>query len=265
MHGIIDFHAHAFPDHIAATAIPHLEREGNVTARSTGTVADLLAAMDRAGVEKSVLGSIATKPAQFEAILAWSGRIRSERLVPFPSFHPADPDWREHLRRIQGEGFRGVKMHPYYQDFHLDEARLLPMYEELCRQELILLMHTGFDIAFPRLRLASPDRIVAVADRFPELKLVTSHLGAWEQWDEVEELLMGRPIYMDISYTLDQIDRDQARRILTNHPPGYLLFGTDSPWADQAETLELLRGLDLGEELERRITRENGRRLLDGD
>ena len=30
MQGIIDFHAHAFPDQVAASAIPYLEEEGTI-------------------------------------------------------------------------------------------------------------------------------------------------------------------------------------------------------------------------------------------
>ena len=62
MRGIIDFHAHAFPDKVAADAIPYLEEEGDVKAIHDGRVASLLNLMDRDGVEKSVICSIATKP-----------------------------------------------------------------------------------------------------------------------------------------------------------------------------------------------------------
>jgi len=262
MPGYIDFHTHAFPDRLAATAIPYLEKEGNVKAWLNGTISALLNSMDRAGIAVSVLGSIATRPEQFAAILAWSGEIRSDRLMPFPSFHPADPEARERIAIIKGEGFAGIKLHPYYQGFVLDEDRMLRLYEKMCEHDLILLMHTGFDIAFPRDPIASPARVIRVVEQFPELKLVASHLGAWEQWDEVEEVMAGRPVYMDISYTLDQIDRQQARAIMLKHPADYLLFGSDSPWAGQQETYQLVKELDLGEELEGKILRENGRRLL---
>ena len=262
MNGFIDFHTHAFPDNLAATAIPYLEEEGNVKAFLNGTVDALLASMDRAGIEKSIVGSIATKPSQFDSILSWSGKIVSDRIVPFPSFHPEAPDRLQQIARIKEAGFKGIKMHPYYQDFYLDEERMYPIYEKICEQDLILLMHTGFDIAFPRIRMCSPDLIVKVVTDFPGLKLVTSHLGAWEQWEEVREVLAGRPVYMDISYTLDQVDIDLARDIILNHPKEYILFGSDSPWSDQQATGELLKNLQLGKEREQLIMRENGLRLL---
>ena len=69
MAGTIDIHTHAFPDFIAKVAIPALEREGGIKAYLDGTVAGLLASMDRSGIEQSVLCSIATRPEQFAPIL----------------------------------------------------------------------------------------------------------------------------------------------------------------------------------------------------
>ena len=263
MQGIIDFHAHAFPDQVAASAIPYLEEEGDVKAMHDGRVASLLNLMDRDGVEKSVICSIATRASQFTTILNWSRQIRSERIIPFPSFHPTDPEMVEHISQIKAEGFKGIKMHPYYQQFFLDDEKLYPAYEKISALGLILVMHTGFDIAFPRIRRCDPQQILNVLARFPELKMVTTHLGAWQQWHEVEELLAGRKIYMDISYTLDQIDPQTARRIILKHPKGYILFGTDSPWSGTQETYKHLQALDLGSEREEMILRTNGLALLE--
>ena len=263
MKGIIDFHAHAFPDQIAESAIPYLEEEGDVKANYDGRIASLLAIMDQEGVDKSVICTIATRPTQFKSIIAWSKQIRSERIIPFPSFHPEDPDALLHIEQIKTEGFKGIKMHPYYQGFFLDDEKMFPAYEKISEQNLILVMHTGFDIAYPRIRRCDPAQILKVVERFPGLKMVTTHLGAWEQWDEVEDLLAGRPIYMDVSYTLDQIDRDLARRIILKHPREYILFGTDSPWSGPQETYKHLQALELGDEREELILRKNGLALLE--
>jgi predicted TIM-barrel fold metal-dependent hydrolase len=213
-------------------------------------------------VEKSVICSIATRPSQFEAIMSWSKQIRSERIIPFPSFHPDDPLAVEHISRIREERFKGIKMHPYYQQFFLDDEKLFQAYEKISDLGLILVMHTGFDIAYPRIRRCDPQQISNVAKRFPKLKMVTTHLGAWQQWDEVEDLLAGKKIYMDISYTLDQIDPQTARRIILKHPKEYILFGTDSPWSGPQETYKHLQALELGSEREELILRKNGLALL---
>lgn len=259
---IIDFHTHAFPDPVAAKAIPALEQKGNVKANLDGRIDSLLTSMETAGIDKSVLCSIATSPNQFEAILAWSQQIRSERIIPFPSCHPADPRALDNIARIAGEGFVGIKMHPYYQDFYLAEERLRPIFAEISRQGLILMMHTGYDIGFPRQRRADPASLVKLIEAFPELKLVTSHFGAWQQWDEVERLLLGRPVYMDISFALQFLTVERARTMLERHPMGYLLFGSDSPWCDQQAVIGQVRSLGLSRLLEGALLGGNAARLL---
>ncbi len=262
MNTIIDFHTHAFPDRLAADAVPFLEREGDVKACLDGTVSGLLASMDRAGIGRSVVCSIATRPSQFEAILNWSKQVRSDRIEPFLSVHPESTDIVKEVARVRQEGFKGIKMHPYYQKFFLDEERLFPFYAAVSNNNLILVMHTGFDIAYPRIRLADPLRIARVMDRFPELKLVATHMGAWEQWQEVEELLFGRQLYMDISYSLHLMDDTCAKRLLEGHLEDYILFGSDSPWADQKESVQHVLRLDISRELKQKILYDNASALL---
>lgn len=261
---IIDFHAHAFPDQVAARAIPALEHAGQVTALLDGRLDSLLASMDRAGIAQSVLCSIATRPEQFASILSWSAAIRSDRIIPFPSVHPAASEAVAQIAAIRAAGFLGIKMHPYYQEFVLDEERMWPLYEAMAAAGLILVMHTGFDIGFPRDRLCDPAKIARVIERVPQLTLVATHLGAWDDWDAVEELLIGRPLYMDISYSLQFLDPARARRMVRSHPAGYVLFGSDSPWADQGEVVGLLKALALDADEEAAILGTNAARLLAG-
>ncbi len=261
--GIVDFHAHAFPDALAERAVPALAREANVDALLDGKLTSLLASMDRAGIAKAVVCSIATKPTQFEKILEWSLAHSSERLVMLPSVHPADADAPAQVRRIAAAGLHGVKLHPYYQEFSIDEPRLSPLYAAAEACGLILVCHCGFDIAYPRTRIADPVRIRRVTEAFPALKFIATHLGGWEDWDEVERHLLGRPVYLDTSYSLSYLPPERARRLLVSHPADRLLFGTDTPWADQALEVHRLRSLRLPAELEQRIFRTNALALLD--
>ena len=260
---VIDVHTHAFPDHLAERAMTQLQSETDkVKAVLDGTVGDLLRSMDRAKIDASVVASIATRPEQAEPILRWSESIRSERILPFPSVHPEGRKSAEQLRRIAAEGFLGFKLHPYYQQFTVDEERLDPIYATAEECGLVLLLHAGFDIAFPRNRVADPQRLIRVADRFPKLKIIAAHLGAWMDWDEVERYLVGRPVDFDISCCFDFMHRTQAERLLRSHPSDRLLFGSDSPWVDQQKTIEDLRSFGLGPDFEARVLGGNAWELL---
>lgn len=261
---IIDFHTHAFPDDLAARAVPLIAKEAGVPAFLDGTVGALLKSMDLSGIERSVVCSIATKPAQFRKIMDWSKSVRSDRLILFPSVHPAAPDVLAQIRMIQAEGFLGVKLHPYYQEFNLDEPRMDPIYECIRACGLMLFCHTGFDAAFPRVRRAEPERIWKVISKFPGLKFIATHLGAWEDWAEVERWLIGKPVMLETSFAISYCGVECARRLLMNHLPDYILFGTDSPWAGQAQEIERVRALALAPGREQKLFHANALRLLGG-
>lgn len=259
---IIDFHTHAFPDTVAVKAIPTLEKVGNISAHTKGTVDALLESMDNAGIEKSVICSIATRPEQFESILKWSHAVKSSRIIPLPSIHPDDPDCVKHVYRIKEEGFAGIKMHPYYQNYFLADTSLTPFYEALSDSGLLLVAHCGFDIGFPRTRCADPAQILKLIKNFPTLRFVATHFGGWKLWDEVEEMLIGKEIFMEISFALKYLSKEQISRMIKQHPREYLLFGSDSPWDNQSICLQALSRLSLETELFTAITGNNAQKLL---
>jgi len=260
---IIDFHTHAFPDALAERAMAQLLSETDaVHSFLDGKLSSLVASMNANGIEASVLCSIATKPSQFEPIFRWSREIASDRIFPLASVHPQDSEAVEHIHQIAQAGLKGVKMHPYYQDFYLDDPHLYPLFEAIQAEDLLLTMHTGYDFAFDRIDRATPKQIWDLVQRFPEMKLVTTHLGAWEQWDDVQRYLLGKPIYMETSFSVEYLGPERVRQMLLDHPPEYILFGTDSPWTDQAKTIAAHESIDLPEEIKEKYFFENASNIL---
>jgi hypothetical protein len=258
----IDFHTHIFPVHLAATTVPALAKAGKISPASDGTAAGLLASMDSAGIDASVICSIATKPSQFSAILNWSHTVHSERIIPFVSIHPDSKDLSVEIKKIKAAGFQGIKLHPYYQNFYVDEKKMRPLFEQLADEGLIVILHSGYDIGFPEEERADPAKIKELINAIPHLKLVAAHLGSWQQWHKVEKFLVGEDVYFDIAFALEFLTKEQACRILKEHRPDRLLFGSDSPWADQTGVKKLLLDLELGDDLTARILGENGAELL---
>lgn len=261
---VIDFHTHAFPDRLAARAIAHLECQGGIRAALDGTVGALIDSMDRAGIAAAVVCSIATDPGQFGSILRWSAAIAGPRLLPFPSVHPASADPAGEVRQIAAAGFLGVKLHPEYQGFHVDDPALGALYAALEQAGLIALFHAGHDIGFPDSDRASPRRLLAVHRAFPALKIVAAHLGGFRRWEEVAALLLGSGIWLDTSYAVGHAPAGLLREILGGHRADRILFGTDSPWAGQAGEIAAVRALGLGAERTDLILGGAARALLDG-
>ena len=175
-------HAHAFPDDLAPRALAKLKDLCPWKPVGDGTVEGLLRSMDAANVDISVVCTIATKRDQASGILKWCEQIRSDRIEPFPSIHPDTPKPAKWIRKIAKSKFAGIKLHPMYQDFALDEQRLDPIYEHACEHGLTVTLHCGQDIAFPPTDdRASPQRLRRVIDKYPELRLIHAAIstGWW--------------------------------------------------------------------------------------
>ncbi|HUT25250.1 MAG TPA: amidohydrolase family protein [Sumerlaeia bacterium] len=259
---IIDFHTHAFPDFLAEKAIAALEAESAMQAETDGAVAGLLALMDRHGVERSVVASIATKPGQSRSILEWSTSIASDRLVPFPSVHPCSENCIEEVERIAAAGLRGLKLHPLYQNFAADDPRVFPLYDAISEAGLILLMHAGYDIAFRDEDLALPERFLTVLGNFPRLKIVMAHLGGWRSLDGFAERLLGRDVYIETSFTRGFASEEQIHAILNGHDPERILFGSDSPWGRMADQIAFVEELAVSDGVKEKIFHGNAEALL---
>jgi uncharacterized protein len=261
---VMDFHTHAFPDSLAPRAIAHLESQASHAwrAKLDGRVSSLLASMDAAGIARSVVCPIATKPEHFEGILKWCLAIRSARLVPLASMHPGARDVAGEVRQIAEAGLLGIKLHPMYQDFNADDPHLDPLYAAAARHKLLLVLHCGFDIAYADSTQAHPHRVAAVHQRHPELKLVATHLGGFQAWDEVRRHLLGQDVWMETSFSLDWMEERQALEIIRGHGTQRILFGTDSPWAEQSSQIALLEALPLSAQEKSAILGSNGEALL---
>ena len=257
----IDVHTHVFPDHVAEKAVASLSSAANARAYGAGTIRDLREKMDKANVKKSVLASIATRISQVPSINNWLLSQRNDRFIPFAALHPADPDRFKEILRVKDLGFKGVKLHPNYQDFFPDEPRIIDLARAIADAGLILLLHGGVDWAYEEVK-ASPDRMARLMEAVPSLALIIAHFGGFERWSEVETTLAGSNAFFDISFTLPFIKEEDFLRIARKHGVHRLLFGSDYPWADPAEQRALLHELDLSDGEKEAILHINAEKLL---
>jgi len=259
---IVDFHTHSFPDELAPRAMGKLSAAANIRPFSDGTVSGLKRSMQQAGISVSVVLSIATKPEQVTNVNTWAASLQDDQIIPFGSLHPDTSDWQTEVDRLVKLGIRGVKFHPDYQDFYVDDPRMFPMYEGLVEVGLVILFHAGLDAAYEPPFRCTPPRLAAVVDAFPSGNFVAAHLGGFKHWDEVEQHLVGRNLYFDTSFSLGHMDAEQWQRICRTHGFDRILFGTDSPWADQRGQLDQVRAQLPDTEMFRKVTSGNAARLL---
>lgn len=269
---VIDVHTHTFPDAMAAKVLQKLTDKCWVPVKpvADGTVTGLLAQMRADGVDYAVICPIATKPSQFEPILNDALAIRdggygesaARHLIPFASVHPADDARFAHLTRLAEAGIRGIKLHPYYQEFVLDAPEMLEFYR-CCRDlSLVVQCHCGFDVGYPLTSLCGPERVARVMQEVPGLRFVAAHLGGWRQWGGAIENLLGTDVWLDTAVLGPDFGNREARRVLREHPAEKLLFATDWPWLGFADGLRFARAARRPAKEEQAILGGNAAALL---
>ena len=242
---VIDVHTHAFPDRLARRAIRALQAEGGCRAFLDGRIKSLLKSMDAADIDVAVVCSIATRPGQVENIFKWSLKIRSDRIEPLASIHPDTPQKRAWAKRFAEAGLTGIKVHPMYQHCRADEPRALQIYEAAAEANLVVVLHCGRDMGFPDdSDSASPARVRRALRAVPGMKLLATHMGGWGMWAQAEAELVGTDCYLDTSFT-SELPAERMVEMIRRHGSGRILFGTDSPWTDQAEQVRRIRCLGL--------------------
>jgi predicted TIM-barrel fold metal-dependent hydrolase len=256
---IIDIHAHIFPDKIAEKAVYSIGKYYGVPMRCSGTVDGLLESGRNIGVEKYIVHSSATNVEQVKTINDYVSGVTREHpeLIGFATLHPDMADVPAEVDRIVKLGLKGLKLHPEFQHFSIDDDNMMPIYEAV-EGRLPVLIHMGDQ----NVDSSSPARLARVLDRFPGLTVIAAHFGGYSMWDLSYEYLIGRNVYMDTSSSLYFITPEKAVDMIRKHGAEKILFGSDYPMWDHKEELDRFLALDLTEEERRAILSGNARRLL---
>lgn len=262
---IIDFHVHTFPDAIAPRVIKALSEAADLEPQTNGTVSDTLEKMTQWGIDKAVLLNIATTPHQQTTINNVAAENnKHDRLRAFGSVHPFAQDSEDELRRIKDLGLKGIKLHPEYQDFFIDDERLFSIYETCSSLGLAITFHTGADKGYGPPVHATPDRILRVVQNFPKLKIIAAHFGGFMFWDAVDYFLVGKNLYLDTAFTHGYLAPERMRDMVLRHGTDKVLFASDCPWENGADSLKTIESLNLPAADKERILGLNALEILEG-
>lgn len=249
---IIDFHTHMFPDAIAAAALRQLEQnardisgeQAGIHPHTDGTANGLAESANRAGIDVCVVMPIATSVKPSETLNTFAAAIDARPgLRSFGSVHPRCPRWQEELERVRALGLRGIKLHPEYQDFFVDSPEGQAVVREAARLGLWVLFHAGEDVGIAPPVHCTPERVARLRQAVPEAKLILAHMGGYRLWKQVLPLLPALGAWLDTSFCIPNHPEahELLARVLRENGPEHVLFGTDSPWADQQVSLQATR------------------------
>lgn len=240
---IIDFHAHIYPDKISEKATKAIGDFYNAGMAYNGSVAELLKSGEQIGVDKYVVHSVATKAEQVESINNFiiTQTNMQPKFIGFGTIHPCYANFESEIKRVHEAGLKGIKIHPDFQKFPVDEAEMDNIYEVIAGLGIPVLIHAG-DIRYD---FTGPKRIANVLDKHPTLKVVAAHFGGYTQWDESFEYLAGRKVWFDTSSTSWKLPLADALKILAKHGTDKFLFGSDFPMWDHLDEFKRFQKLGL--------------------
>lgn len=259
-----DAHAHIYPKKIAEKATASVGAFYGLRMENLGLAEVLLEQGRRAGIDRFAVCSVATRVEQVRSINSFIEGACKEHpeFVGLAAWHQDIEDIEGELDDIESRGLRGIKLHPDFQEFRIDDPKLMPFYRAVHRRGLPVLFHTGDK----RKDFSSPRRLAGLLDRIPELTCIAAHLGGYTEWEAARECLSGPNVYVDASSSLGFITREEALKSIYHFGTDKVMFGTDFPMWRAGEELERFFGLGLSEKENRAILYDNFARLykLDG-
>lgn len=262
---IIDFHTHTFPDKIADRTIAYLVEKGGIQPHRDGTLGSLTDTMKKSKVDYSVSLPVATLPKQEGSINRLSAEINGKNNVFFAGgIHPDCEDADTTLDFIKESGLFGIKLHPDYQGVHFDDPRYVNIMRGAFERGLYVVTHAGYDVAYRDHVHCTPDMVLNVLTQLKGLaenKLILAHLGGYDMPDEVLQKLIGAPVYMDTAAVLE-LYPEKCRKIIVRHGADKILFASDSPWADQAQYIDIIKSFGFSKEDEEKIFYKNAEGIL---
>ena len=257
---VVDAHAHIFPKKIAEKATHSIGNFYNLEMLHTGTPSLLVESGKKIGTVKYLVSSTATKPEQVEPINTFIAEECSKypEFFGFGTIHPGYENIEKEVERIISLGLHGIKLHPDFQEFNIDDPDVMPMYRIIERAGLPILFHTGDK----RMDYSAPRRLHDVAVKLPELTCIAAHFGGYNSWSEGAMHLLLPNVYFDTSSSLFALTRDQAVGLLDHFGADRFMFGTDFPMWDHRQELDRFLALGLSDEENNKILHQNFERIF---
>lgn len=279
--GFVDFHVH-LPSrgflNTLSPLLPTLSAYFRAEVREK-RVEEVLRELKEGGAEKAVIlpidaSPVTGLPGDSNEFMAEVQALDPELLVCFATVRPSSSSamLQQLKAAVERLGLRGLKLHPHLQALRPTDPRLFPLYAYLQERGLPVVVHTGITGIGAgeaggygiELELARPAEVDRVAAQFPDLKLVMAHFG-WPWHEEALAIALHKGnVYLDISGWAPKYIPAPVLQHMKSRLQDKFLFGSDYPMLKHDRLLRELAELGLGEEVTRKLLRENALRLLRG-
>ncbi|MBQ7007686.1 MAG: amidohydrolase [Ruminococcus sp.] len=255
---IFDSHVHIYPEKIAAKASENIGDFYSLDMAFDGSIAALLKANEKAGINRCLVHSVATTKEQVQKIndfIAESVNEYPDKFVGFGSLHPSmtQKEIDEEICRMLEIGLLGIKLHPDFQYFNIDEKSAMELYE-VVDNRMPILLHTGDK----RFGYSTPSRLANAAKRFTKQKFIAAHFGGYSEWDDsIKYLSELENVYVDTCSSLAFITPQEAKTYIDAFTEDRVFFATDYPMWNPSDEIERINRIELTETAREKIFYKN--------
>jgi uncharacterized protein len=236
---------------------------GNDIDGMTGTPAELLAIMDRYGIDRSFMFCL-DEPDRHPAFRAANDRTLAyaaetpDRLVPFVRLDLSESPVEE-AERCLDRGARGIKLHPRAQKFLANDERLAPVFAIAAERRVPILIHGGRGLP------PIADGLGRLVERHPEAQLIIAHAGIADLAALARNFAGKAGVFFDTS-TWSPVDLLDFYRLIS---PEQVVYASDYPYGRQPNSLTIAvrtaRFAGFDDEQVRNMLSGTAARIADGE
>lgn len=262
MQKIINAHCHIYPEKIADKAVIGIRDFYDLDMSLNGKLDDLIKDGSEVGVTHYLVHSVATTPKQVKSInefIAESVRSHPDLFTGFGTLHPNSEDIQGDFNHLIELDLKGVKLHPDFQRFAMNEERAFKIGEVVSDAGVPMQVHCG-DF---RYNYSNPEQIKPFLEKYPEIPFIGAHFAGWSMWEDATSKLAGfENLYVDLSSSLYALTPETALELIHAYGADKVLWGTDYPmWVAKSE-MEYFNKIDLTKKERNLILYENAAKLL---
>lgn len=192
-------------------------------------------------------------------------RIGDGMLIPFGTINPTLPDWEDDIRRCH-ETFHmpGIRLHPNYHGYTLDDPRFAKLLELAAARHLIVQLVTW--IESERHLLLNPHQpevdvkpLAVTIAQLPRLRVIVTNCDHIFQGEPIRPLLKNERIRFDFARARDA---SAIMQLIDKTSPERVVFGSCAPLHSVEAQASKLNGMKSSREVRRKIGSENATALL---
>lgn len=262
MQKVINAHCHIYPEKIASKAVEGIKNFYDLDMSLNGKTDDLIRDGNNVGVVHYLVHSVATTSRQVKSInefISYEVNAHPDLFTGFGTLHPDSDNIQGDFDYLLDLGLKGVKLHPDFQLFALNEKRAFELGEVINTCDVPVLIHCG-DF---RYNYSNPEQLIPFLDKFPDMTIIGAHFAGWSVWEDAKRQLAGRKnLYVDLSSSLYALSPETAKDLIHAYGADKVLWGTDYPMWESTSEMEYFNKLDLTDKERSMILYENAAKLL---